>query len=862
MSSRQSKKKGLSSPARPSLPSRAEAPEPSLNQLQSALKEKEELLSLFRSSEERLRSLMECTAEAVFCLELHPPVPTDLSIDDQVQQIQKGILVECNEACLRDQDLRDPKEFLGKDLSAAFGIPSNTLEELWRGFEKTGYQRFETQIDQLGQDGIDYTFSVSLMGVMEGSHLVRVWGSYIDITERIRAEKLLRIQRDLSVDLGQCTDPRRMAELVLTAALQIDTVHCGGVYLRDPQKGGLDLVYYEGLSDNFAQLVYHYDSSSPQWSRVRTGKPAYLHSSELQEELRAAAVQEALHAACVMPISYENETIGAINLASRTHDTFPAAIKVAVEGITGMVGGALIRALSERRTQEALAKLRAVMESPSDIAIFSVDRSLSYIAFNDAHRREMRSLFGMEIAPGVGFMDILQSSPLKEQVGPNFQRALQGETLTALCSDKELGVFYQMTLSPILNPEGEADGISAFVQNVTRRIMERKERMELQDRLRQSEKLEAVGQLAGGIAHDFNNQLASIRTHAEVMKELIPSYQELLPYVDDILLASKRAQDLTAHLLAFARKGPFLSRPVDVHQCVREVISLLKRSLNKQILIWEDLRATNSLILGDSSQLQNALLNLALNARDAMPQGGDLRFTTLNCEGEGTSQAKGPVNVPPGDYVYIAVSDTGTGIPSKLQKRVFEPFFTTKEHGQGTGMGLAAVYGTVRSHKGFLQLSSEMGRGTSVDLYLPCLQGDPASEKIQTPLQTLMSGSGHILLVDDEEILLKATSNALMKLGYGVTPIQAGPEAVAYYKDHWQEIDLVLLDLIMPTMGGRDVFLALREINPQVLVLIFSGYSVDGTPEDLMNEGVRGVLNKPFSLAELSQKIATLLESH
>lgn len=381
------------------------------------------------------------------------------------------------------------------------------------------------------------------------------------------------------------------------------------------------------------------------------------------------------------------------------------------------------------------------------------------------------------------------------------------------------------------------------------------ERKRLEERLRQAEKMEAIGQLAGGVAHDFNNQLTGIMGYANLLTNRLDD-PELKRYAESILSASRRSADLTRQLLAFARKGQYQSMAVDLHDIVQEVASILERSIDKRIRIKLQLDARPSKVLGDPSQLENALLNLGLNARDAMAEGGDLMFATEVRDIDEKYCRKVRYEVIPGRYLYVRVADSGVGMPKDVQEHLFEPFYTTKEQGKGTGMGLAAVYGTVKNHRGFIEVTSRLGRGTTVELFIPLheaslLAKDNPAVPVETPPRSV-----RILVVDDEPMIRDTATDMLGAMGHQVVTCQNGAAAVAYYQQHWREIDLVILDMIMPDRSGREVFAAMRQINPQVRALLSSGYSLNEEAQGIMREGVLGFVGKPYSYAELARNVA------
>jgi CheY-like chemotaxis protein len=360
----------------------------------------------------------------------------------------------------------------------------------------------------------------------------------------------------------------------------------------------------------------------------------------------------------------------------------------------------------------------------------------------------------------------------------------------------------------------------------------------------------AIGQLAGGVAHDFNNQLTGILGYAELLAKRLAE-PEAKRSAERIAQAALRASDLTRQLLAFARKGKYLTVTVHVHELIHEVVGLLAHSIDKRIRIEERQGAAVDTVLGDPSQLQNALLNLALNARDAMPEGGELSFVTRIEEHEGDDE------LPAGRYLAVVVADTGVGMSAEVQGHLFEPFFTTKEPGKGTGLGLAAVYGAVQSHGGAIAVDSAPGRGSAFTIRLPLRRS--ASSMSLPVLAPAKTAEAHILVVDDEELVRSLLTEMLRGSGYRVTTCADGVEAVDLYRQSWQGIDLVILDMVMPRLGGAETFAALRAVSPSVRVLLSSGYSLGGEAQALLDQGVRGFVQKPFRAADLLRQIGEIL---
>ncbi|MHC4562602.1 MAG: hybrid sensor histidine kinase/response regulator [Planctomycetota bacterium] len=401
--------------------------------------------------------------------------------------------------------------------------------------------------------------------------------------------------------------------------------------------------------------------------------------------------------------------------------------------------------------------------------------------------------------------------------------------------------------TPLVDAQGQVIGVASFVMDVT-------DHVKLEAQLRHAQKMDAIGQLAGGVAHDFNNLLAAIMGNAELLEMTLPSESSEVGYAKEIVTASSRAAELTKQLLAFSRKGLMRTANVDMHSIITEVVALLDRSIDKRIKIVQRLEASPAVVSGDLTQLHSAILNLAVNARDAMPEGGELTLSTRSALLDESYCAEHGEGILPGHYVEIAVTDTGVGMEDDVQSHVFEPFFTTKEQGAGTGLGLASVYGCVKNHEGTIRVYSEPGRGSTFKVLLPL--SPEASTDAAVDRQAPIRGHGHILVVDDEETVRRFTHRALTHLGYRVSCCSDGDEAVEFFRETHGEIDLVILDLIMPKLSGDEVFNLLKAIDPDVRVLIASGFTRNGTADALIDNGALGFLNKPYRIDELSRKVA------
>ena len=404
------------------------------------------------------------------------------------------------------------------------------------------------------------------------------------------------------------------------------------------------------------------------------------------------------------------------------------------------------------------------------------------------------------------------------------------------------------TVSPVRDAAGCTVNYVAAVRDVTREA-----RIEAQ--LRQSQKMQAIGELAGGVAHDFNNLLATIMGSASLLKIKGQPEDPVIRAADLIEQAAERAARLTSQLLGFAKRGKHHNVPVDLHHAIEEVVAFLSRTVDKRITIAQQLHAQRAVVMGDPDQIQQVLLNIAINARDAMPDGGALTFETGIVELD-VEYCRWHMGATPGRYVMVAITDTGHGIPPEIRDRVFEPFFSTKQ-GNGTGMGLAMVYGIVKNHGGSIRLYSEVGIGTTFKVYLPLTDVEAPPSAGAKPLEPFV-GHGRILFVDDEQFLRESSAALLQQLGYEVVAVEDGRQAAAYYRDHSREIDLVILDLVMPGWGGRETFHALKGIDPSVKVVISTGYGHNEAVQALLDEGVAGFASKPYTLRALTKVLAAV----
>ncbi|CAM5770449.1 histidine kinase [Labrys miyagiensis] len=389
------------------------------------------------------------------------------------------------------------------------------------------------------------------------------------------------------------------------------------------------------------------------------------------------------------------------------------------------------------------------------------------------------------------------------------------------------------------------------------------ERAKVEAQLRQSQKMEAIGQLTGGVAHDFNNMLAVIIGNLSLLlRRWRPEEPKAVQYVENALAGARRAETLTHRLLAFSRQQPLVPRVLDCNKLVSGMNDLLQRTIGENIQVETVLGAGNWRTKADHAQLESAILNLAVNARDAMPQGGKLTIETANAFLDET-YTRPLDDVPPGQYVLISVTDNGTGMPPDVLARVFDPFFTTKAVDKGTGLGLSQVYGFVKQTGGHIRLYSEIGHGTAVKIYLPRTvepETAPGPAKARTGEIPLGKREQIILLVEDESSMRRFSVDALRELGYSVIHAESGKDAIALLANH-PRIDLLVTDIIMPEMNGRQLADEIQRRRPGVKVLYMTGFTRNAVVHNgVVDDGVN-LMTKPFGLAEFGERVARLLRT-
>jgi len=381
-----------------------------------------------------------------------------------------------------------------------------------------------------------------------------------------------------------------------------------------------------------------------------------------------------------------------------------------------------------------------------------------------------------------------------------------------------------------------------------------------EEQLAQAQKMEAIGRLTGGIAHDFNNLLTGILGYSSLLKTFLPENGKGYEAAAYIERSARRASQLTRQLLAYSRREAPTFRPVDLRRVIGETIEILSRSVNKNVRIHTDFQDPEEPVSGDAGTLVQALMNLGVNASDAMPGGGHLTFSTSPFV-SGGDVFLNDVPVPEGRYISICVADTGGGIPEGIRDEVFAPFFTTKAPGEGTGLGLSMVYSCVRTHGGFIRLVSSVGVGTTFQILLPVAEGPGDADEPGKPGEEIPRGTETVLVVDDEEIPLNLLCDMLRSLGYTTLPAVSGEEGIEILRYAPDKVDLVIVDRIMPGMDGIETLSRLRAIRPTLRTILCSGTSgAESTPSGAVPDGFDEFLQKPYEREMLARKVRSVFD--
>ena len=839
-----------------------------------------------RESEERLRIAMDIAK----LVQWEYDVKTDMfSFDDQfyalygtTTELEGGPLMSA-EVYARNFLPPDEAPIVAAEISKALAItdPNFTSQLDHRIIRADGEERFIVVRYKVIHD-------------QEGN-VIKTRGTNQDITERKKAEESMsRLNRTLRT-LTKCN------ETLVRAENESDLLHdiCrviledGGYRfawvgyaeydearsIRPVAHAGHEEGYLETLNITWADTER---GQGPSGTAIRTGLPSYIKDIRRDPSFaiwRDEAVKRGYMSSLAIPIISAGQ-IGSLNIYASEPDAFDdQEIELMVQLSNDMAYG--IKSLRTRekheQTTEALCEsleeyqklaaardqernlLRALIDSIPDL-IFFKDHASVYLGCNKA----FEAFAGRMEKDLIGLTDL---DMFPREVGEFFremdrqmmaQRMLRRNEEWVDYPDGR-HVFLETLKTPFYDQEGKVLGLIGISRDITERNQAEDERKKLEAQLQQAQKMEAIGQLAGGIAHDFNNILTAIIGYSEIICMRMDKKSPLRHYVDQVQTSAGRAAELTASLLAFSRKQVLHIKPIDLCEVVRGLKKMLGRIIREDIDFQTKVAERDLIVLADKGQIEQVLMNLVTNAKDAMPNGGSLaievypavmdnRFMHAHGFGE------------PGNYACISVTDTGHGMDEETRKRIFEPFFTTKEVGKGTGLGMAIIYGIIKQHNGYINVYSEPDRGTTFSIYLPLITEEKQEEHDTQNVEPPAGGTERILLAEDDVTVRELHRMILEEAGYTVIEAVDGQDAFDKFIEHKAEVDILATDVIMPKIDGKSLYEEIRKICPDIKVLFMSGYTKDIVIRKGIIEDELGFINKPVTSFELLKKLRSILD--
>jgi len=704
--------------------------------------------------------------------------------------------------------------------------------------------RFETQMYR--KDGAMIWISLNGRAVKgEDGEILCYEGTIEDITDGKRSELLMRIQHNLALALNDVSSLEEGLSLCLERAMEASGMDCGSVYLRDPKTGALGLACHRGLSPAFVESNSYFDANAPNTRLIMAGKNIYSKYSSLGVPDDGAS--EGLRAIAILPIHKEDQIAGCLNVASHGKSEFSPWEKIALETIASEISSTISRLMVQSALKDSEQRFRELANLLPQI-VFELDDT-GCITFMNRHvlERYGYSLDDLSQDPSIFSFLIPEDRDRAQTIALRILKgeAIGGVELTAL---KKNGASFPILvyLRPI-ERRNNIIGIRGIAIDITDFKM-------LEEQLHHAQKMQSIGTLAGGIAHDFNNLLTTILGCGQLLLMKTEFHGKTRTYLERIMEAAESAAQLTQDLLAFSRKQVAKPVVVDPSMIVDKIEKMAIRTIGENIILKVMRGASDLRIMADINQMEQVLMNIIINARDAMPEGGVLSIRTeqvqldeefTECHGGGK----------PGDYVRIAITDNGIGMDPDTMERIFEPFFTTKDVGKGTGLGLSIVYGIIRKHNGYVTVSSEPEKGTTVEVYLPL---NDIADKIQTTIPNAVHferGKGTILIAEDDQLMLNMLKTILEEGGYKVIEAVDGEDALQKYVQNKGKIDMVILDVMMPKKNAKAVYDVIKVMDPFQKVLFVSGY----TPEDIEKSGIFredfNLIRKPFLPDLLLRKV-------
>ncbi len=775
------------------------------------------------------------------------------AIEGFFESTPAGKFLTVNPAMARIAGYDSPAEMIAGiyDIGQQLYVDPSIRGEVKRQLEEKGeLNGFECQMPR--KDGSIIWISMNVRALRDASgKIVSHDGTAEDITERKIAELRRQVSTEIIHAIGATENLDELLGVVHGAISKaLDAENCF-VALRDAS-GTFTFPLFrdkfdpqpepQGLGRGCAAYVF------------RSGKAQLIPPRRMQELVAQGEVDlqgTASRSWLGVPLRTLTETIGVLVVQSYDRENgYTENDKEFLASVGGQIGFAIERKRAEGRLRESEARLRVLMEQLPAV-VWTIDTDLRFT-----------SALGAGLARLGLKRDQIVGTLLSEYFETNdstflpiaaHRRAVAGDPVTFQLDWKDGS--YACHVEPLRDTEGDVCGAICMALDVT-------DRKRLEEQFRQAQKMEAVGRLAGGIAHDFNNLLMVIQGYADLMMERLPAGDSLHRNAEQIQVAARRATSLTQQLLAFSRKQMLAPKVLNIHSVVGDMEKILRRLIGEDVELRTSTQADLWLVKADRSQIEQVVMNLAVNARDAMPRGGRLTIETANVELD-RSSAQPPLVLNPGKYVMLAVTDSGCGMDAAIQAHIFEPFYTTKEKGKGTGLGLATVYGIVKQSGGYIWVYSEPDRGTTFKIYLPKIEDEVPGEVLDRHPGSfaLPRGSEVILLVEDEKGVRELARQYLEMSGYTVLEAEDGQTALELSGMHSGPIHLLMTDVVMPGISGRELAERISRLRPGIKILYMSGYTDQSIVHHGILESDAVLLQKPFNMASLASKLREILSA-
>jgi two-component system, cell cycle sensor histidine kinase and response regulator CckA len=776
----------------------------------------------------------------------------DSAIEGFFESTPEGRFLTVNPAMARIAGYASPTDMIRdiNDIGKQLYVDAEERKEILRRLERDGIlEGYECRM--VRRDGSTIWVSLNARALSDANgKIVSHDGTAEDITSRKRAE----LERQVTTDIVRAVsitdnldDLLRRIHSALTEVLDADNCF---VALHDPATG---MFHFPFFMDKF--------DPPPPPQRLDRSCTAYVFRSgraasiPQQEFTRLAEIGEVELVGTPsaswlgVPLQTPSSTIGVLVVQNyHRENAYDERDLQFLSSVGGQIALAIERKRSEERVRESEARLRVLVEQLPAV-LWTVDRNFRFTSALGLGLAQLglkpNEIVGISLTEYFGTED-LSFAPISAH-----RRAIAGERVAFSLEWKDNS--YACHVEPLRDSAGRVQGAICMSLDVT-------DRKKLEEQFRQAQKMEAVGRLAGGIAHDFNNLLMVIQGYADLLSERLPAGESLRRNAEQIQAAAQRAAALTRQLLAFSRKQILAPKVLNVNSVVAEMEKMLRRVIGEDIELQTVSTEDLWLVKADRSQIEQVIMNLAVNARDAMPHGGRLTIETANVEFD-SAMSKAATAIAPGKYVMLAVTDNGIGMDEKTKAHIFEPFFTTKEKGKGTGLGLATVYGVVKQSGGYVWVYSEPGHGTTFKIYLPQIAEEvPISG--QDPVldsRNLPKGSEVILLVEDEAGVRELAREYLEMSNYTVLVAEDGHTALELAAMHAGPIHLLMTDVVMPGIGGRELADRMTRLRPEIKVLYMSGYTEQAVSQQGILGGDAVLLQKPFTLASLASKLSEIL---